>query len=119
MFFSAVWDFLTTSANWHGAGGIPQRTLDHLEYSGIALAIAILIGLPVELLIVTPPCTSWMSRLEIATLLALATFTPRPSPTPVPEMLSPARLMLPPPWMITATAWLGSTFTCRLLNVRP
>jgi osmoprotectant transport system permease protein len=51
MFFSGVWDFLSTSANWQGASGIPQRTLDHLEYSGIALALATLIGLPLGLLI--------------------------------------------------------------------
>jgi osmoprotectant transport system permease protein len=51
MFFSGVWDFLTSSANWHGANGVPQRVLDHLQYSGIALGIAAVIGLPLGLLI--------------------------------------------------------------------
>jgi osmoprotectant transport system permease protein len=51
MFFSGVWDFLSTSANWRGNSGIPQRVLEHLEYSGIALGIAVLIGLPLGLLI--------------------------------------------------------------------
>jgi osmoprotectant transport system permease protein len=51
MFFTGVWDFLTSSSNWHGAAGIPQRTFDHLQYSGIALGIATLIGLPLGLLI--------------------------------------------------------------------
>ena len=51
MFFTKLWDFLSSSSNWHGTGGIPQRTLDHLQYSGIALALAILIALPLGLLI--------------------------------------------------------------------
>jgi osmoprotectant transport system permease protein len=51
MFFTGVWDFLTSSSNWHGSAGVPQRTLDHLEYSGIALGLATLIGLPIGLLI--------------------------------------------------------------------
>jgi osmoprotectant transport system permease protein len=51
MFFSGIWDFLSSSANWHGSNGIPQRTLEHLEYSGMGLGIAALIGLPLGLLI--------------------------------------------------------------------
>jgi osmoprotectant transport system permease protein len=51
MFFSGIWDFLSNSANWHGSTGIPVRTVQHLEYSGIALAIAAAIGLPLGLLI--------------------------------------------------------------------
>ncbi len=51
MFFTGIWDFLTSSANWHGPDGVPTRTLDHLEYAGIALGLATLIGLPIGLLI--------------------------------------------------------------------
>lgn len=51
MFFSGIWDFLSNSANWHGADGIPQRTLEHLQFSAIAVGIAVFIGLPVGLLI--------------------------------------------------------------------
>ncbi len=51
MFFSGVWDFLRNSANWHGNTGIPQRVWEHLQYSGIALLIAALIGLPLGLLV--------------------------------------------------------------------
>jgi osmoprotectant transport system permease protein len=51
MFFSGIWDFLSNSANWRGASGIPQRVLEHLQYSGIAIGIAVLIGLPLGLLI--------------------------------------------------------------------
>jgi osmoprotectant transport system permease protein len=51
MFFSGIWSFLSTSANWHGSMGVPQRVWEHLQYSGIALLIAAIIGLPLGLLI--------------------------------------------------------------------
>ena len=51
MFFTSVWHFFASSANWQGGKGIPQRTLEQLQYSGIALAIAVLIGLPLGLLV--------------------------------------------------------------------
>ncbi|MEZ0092894.1 ABC transporter permease [Streptacidiphilus sp. EB129] len=41
--------FFSDSANWSGADGIPQRLLEHVEYSLLALGIAALIGLPVGL----------------------------------------------------------------------
>lgn len=42
--------FFSDSAHWHGYDGIPQRFLEHLQYSLLALAIAAAIGLPVGLL---------------------------------------------------------------------
>jgi osmoprotectant transport system permease protein len=45
-FFSWAWDWITTSANWHGAGSIPQQVLAHLGYSGLSLLIAALIAVP-------------------------------------------------------------------------
>jgi osmoprotectant transport system permease protein len=46
-----IYTFLTTGANWQGAYGIPARLAEHIQYSVIALAIALLIALPVGLLI--------------------------------------------------------------------
>lgn len=46
-----VWDWLTDPANWSGQDGIPVRTLEHLWYSGLALAIAGLIAIPIGLAI--------------------------------------------------------------------
>lgn len=46
-----VLSYLTTGAHWHGPDGIPQRLLEHLQYSLIALVIAALIALPLGLLI--------------------------------------------------------------------
>ncbi|MGW5665960.1 ABC transporter permease [Streptomyces sp. NPDC003758] len=42
--------FFSDSAHWHGYDGIPQRLLEHVQYSLTALAIAAAIGLPVGLL---------------------------------------------------------------------
>ncbi|GHJ40521.1 ABC transporter permease [Streptomyces sp. TS71-3] len=39
--------FFSDSAHWHGYDGIPQRVLEHIEYSAAALAIAAAIGLPI------------------------------------------------------------------------
>jgi osmoprotectant transport system permease protein len=44
-------DWLTTSAHWSGAEGIPTRIGEHVHYSLIALTIAVLIALPIGLLI--------------------------------------------------------------------
>jgi len=46
-----AWNWLTTSAHWSGADGIPHRLLEHLGYSVLALAIAALIALPLGALI--------------------------------------------------------------------
>ncbi|WP_326755520.1 ABC transporter permease [Streptomyces hirsutus] len=42
--------FFGDSAHWQGYDGIPQRFLEHLQYSLLALAVAAAIGLPVGLL---------------------------------------------------------------------
>ena len=46
-----IGDWLTSSRQWHGAEGIPQRLLEHLTYSGISLLFAALIGLALGLLV--------------------------------------------------------------------
>jgi osmoprotectant transport system permease protein len=45
-FFSWAWDWVTQSANWHGADSIPHQVLAHLGYCGLSLLIAALIALP-------------------------------------------------------------------------
>jgi osmoprotectant transport system permease protein len=42
-----VIEFLTDSYNWRGSGGIPTRLLQHLEYSALALLVAIVIAVPI------------------------------------------------------------------------
>ena len=45
-FFSYAWDWVTTSANWHGSDSIPQQILAHLGYCVLPLLIAALIAIP-------------------------------------------------------------------------
>jgi osmoprotectant transport system permease protein len=50
-FFSYAWDWVTTSANWHGSGSIPQQILAQLGYSALPLLIAALIAVPIGVVI--------------------------------------------------------------------
>lgn len=42
-----AWDWLTTGANWQGESGVWRRLGEHLWFSGVSLALACLIALPV------------------------------------------------------------------------
>lgn len=44
---TAVIEFFTDPFNWRGFGGIPTRLLQHLEYSALALLVAIVIAVPI------------------------------------------------------------------------
>jgi osmoprotectant transport system permease protein len=46
-----VGDWLSSSAQWHGDDGIPNRLAEHLMYSGLSLLFATLIGLSLGLLV--------------------------------------------------------------------
>jgi len=49
MFFSNLWHWFTTAANWHGSGGIPNRLWEHLQLSVAAVAAAAVIAIPLGL----------------------------------------------------------------------
>lgn len=49
--FVDAWHFLTTGANWGGAGGIGQRLLQHLWYSLLAVGMSAVVAVPIGLLI--------------------------------------------------------------------
>lgn len=44
-----AWAFLTDPTHWSGPGGITERLLDHLLYTGLAVGFALLIALPIGL----------------------------------------------------------------------
>lgn len=46
-----AWPWITNAHHWHGPAGIPARLVEHLEYSGLALLIALAIALPAGLAI--------------------------------------------------------------------
>jgi osmoprotectant transport system permease protein len=45
-FFSYAWGWVTQSANWHGAGSIPQQVLAQLGYAIAPLLVAAVIAIP-------------------------------------------------------------------------
>ncbi|HEX4700594.1 MAG TPA: ABC transporter permease [Pseudonocardiaceae bacterium] len=47
----ALVTWLTTSAHWQGANGVPVRILEHLQYTGLSMLFALAIGLPVGALV--------------------------------------------------------------------
>lgn len=46
-----MWEWLTDPAHWQGPDGVPQRLIEHLQYSFIAVAIAVLIAVPLGLFV--------------------------------------------------------------------
>jgi osmoprotectant transport system permease protein len=46
-----IWQWLVDPVNWSGEFGIPARVVEHLWYSGLALLVAALIGIPAGLAI--------------------------------------------------------------------
>ena len=47
----SVWQWFTDPANWTGPDGIPVRTAQHLMISFVAMAIAMVIALPIGLIL--------------------------------------------------------------------
>ncbi len=47
--FADTWRYLTDPANWQGDGGIWARLLEQLLLTGTALALAMVVGLPIAL----------------------------------------------------------------------
>jgi osmoprotectant transport system permease protein len=50
-FLTFAFHWLSSAQQWHGAGGIPARVLQHLGYTGLSLLVAALIAVPLGVLI--------------------------------------------------------------------
>ncbi|MER6999346.1 ABC transporter permease [Streptomyces sp. NPDC000410] len=48
---SQAWDWLTTSANWSGEGGVWNRLVEHLFLTVVCLLLSCLVALPVALVL--------------------------------------------------------------------
>ena len=46
---ASIWAWFTDPANWQGEDGIPHRTLQHLEYTAMAVLLAAVIAIPLGL----------------------------------------------------------------------
>ena len=83
-FFSWAWDWITTDANWHGEGSIPQQVVAHLGYSALPLLIAAVIAVPAgaaighrggkAALVVTNVANAWRAIPTLGLLTLLAVF---------------------------------------------
>jgi osmoprotectant transport system permease protein len=47
--FSGAYHWFLDPAHWHGPKGVPVRILEHVEYSGAAVGIALVLAIPVAL----------------------------------------------------------------------
>ena len=84
IFFSWAWDWVTTSANWHGSGSIPQQLLAHIGYSLLPLLVAALIAIPAGVaighrggkitVVVVNIANAWRSIPTLGLLILLAVF---------------------------------------------
>jgi osmoprotectant transport system permease protein len=83
-FFSYAWDWVTSSANWHGDDSIPQQLLAHIGYSLLPLAVAALIAIPAGVaighrggkitVVVVNIANAWRSIPTLGLLILLAVF---------------------------------------------
>ncbi len=83
-FLDWAWDWVTTDANWHGSGSIPQQIVAHLGYSALPLLIAAFIGIPVGVaighrggkraVVVINIANAWRAIPTLGLLILLAVF---------------------------------------------
>lgn len=50
-FLQQALEYLFTAANWSGKAGLGARTLEHLQYTGVAVGVSALIAVPIGLVI--------------------------------------------------------------------
>ena len=109
-FFSYAWDWITSGANWHGAGSIPHQVLAHLGYSALPLLIAAVIAIPAGVAIghrggqaanvVINVANAWRSIPTLGLLILLAVFLGFSALT----WLVPLVVLAIPPILINAAA---------------
>lgn len=109
-FFSYAWDWITSGANWHGAGSIPHQVLAHLGYSALPLLIAAVIAIPAGVAIghrggqaanvVINVANAWRSIPTLGLLILLAVFLGFSALT----WLLPLVVLAIPPILINAAA---------------
>jgi osmoprotectant transport system permease protein len=109
-FFSYAWDWVTTSANWHGNDSIPQQLLSHIGYSLLPLFVAALIAVPVGVaighrggkitVVVVNIANAWRSIPTLGLLILLAVFLGFSTLT----WLLPLVVLAIPPILVNAAA---------------
>lgn len=113
-FFSYAWDWVTTSANWHGSDGIPHQLLSHIGYSLLPLLVAALIAVPAGVaighrggkitVVVVNIANAWRSIPTLGLLILLAVFLGFSTLT----WLLPLVVLAIPPILVNAAAGVAS-----------
>lgn len=113
-FFSYAWDWVTTSANWHGNDSIPQQLLSHIGYSLLPLFVAALIAVPAGVaighrggkitVVVVNIANAWRSIPTLGLLILLAVFLGFSTLT----WLLPLVVLAIPPILVNAAAGVAS-----------
>ena len=109
-FFSYAWDWITSSANWHGSDSIPHQVLAHIGYSALPLLIAAVIAIPAGVAIghrggrlanvVINVANAWRAIPTLGLLILLAVFLGFSALT----WLLPLVVLAIPPILINAAA---------------
>ncbi|WP_245553664.1 ABC transporter permease [Demetria terragena] len=60
MILTDVWTWLTNGENWEGEGGIANRLLEHLTYTGLTMVFAVAIAIPLGTWIAHSGRGAWM-----------------------------------------------------------
>ena len=50
-FLNQALSYLSTADNWFGPVGLAARTLEHLEYTAVAVAVSALVAIPLGLVV--------------------------------------------------------------------
>lgn len=72
-FLQQALDFIVTAENWQGKAGLGARIAEHLQYTGIAVAVSALIAIPIGLLIGHTGRGSFLVVTSVNALRALPT----------------------------------------------
>ena len=72
-FLNQALSYIFTASNWEGKAGLGNRILEHLQYTGVAVAVSALIAIPVGLIIGHTRRGTFLVVTGVNALRALAT----------------------------------------------
>ncbi|QKW07267.1 ABC transporter permease [Streptomyces sp. NA04227] len=109
---SGAWDWLTTGANWQGEKGVWHRLVEHLYFSGVTLAVACLIALPLALYLghlgkggaIAVNISNVGRAVPTLAVLVLLTLTPLGEHADLPTLIALVLFAVPP---LLTNAYLG------------
>ncbi|MFF1693046.1 ABC transporter permease [Streptomyces sp. NPDC058257] len=109
---SGAYDWLTTDANWQGEKGVWHRLAEHLYFSGVCLAVACVIALPIALYLghigkggaVAVNISNIGRAVPTLAVLVLLTLTPLGEHGDIPTLIALVLFAVPP---LLTNAYIG------------